>query len=171
MAQDWLKMSAAALGRGIAAGEIEPVALAEAHLDAVAAHPHGREIYARTTPERAKAEAAAAHDRAKAGRLRGPLDGVPISWKDLFDTAGVATEAGSALLEGRVPDTDARVLRTATAAGLVCLGKTHMTELAFSGLGYNPVTATPPNINDPEGAPGGSSSSPIRHSAGSMRAS
>jgi len=57
-----------------------------------------------------------------------------------------------------VPDRDAEVLANATAAGLVCLGKTHMTELAFSGLGVNPVTATPPNVNDPEAAPGGSSS-------------
>jgi aspartyl-tRNA(Asn)/glutamyl-tRNA(Gln) amidotransferase subunit A len=89
---------------------------------------------------------------------RGVLDGVPLSWKDLFDTAGVATEAGSALLQGRVPGRDARVLANAAAAGLVCLGKTHMTELAFSGLGSNPVTATPPNINDPDLAPGGSSS-------------
>jgi len=83
---------------------------------------------------------------------------VPISWKDLYDTAGVATEGGSALLAGRMPDRDARVLRLATAAGLICLGKTHMSELAFSGLGYNPVTATPPCVNYAGGAPGGSSS-------------
>ena len=83
---------------------------------------------------------------------------MPVSWKDLFDTAGTATEAGSALLAGRVPERDAAVLATATRAGLVCLGKTHLTELAFSVLGLNPVTATPPNINDPELAPGGSSS-------------
>ena len=61
-----------------------------------------------------------------------------MSWKDLFDTAGTATEAGSALLAGRVPERDAAVLATATRAGLVCLGKTHMTELAFSGLGRQP---------------------------------
>jgi aspartyl-tRNA(Asn)/glutamyl-tRNA(Gln) amidotransferase subunit A len=83
---------------------------------------------------------------------------VPISWKDLFDTAGVATEAGSKLLAGRIPDTDAEVQQNATHQGLICLGKTHMTELAFSGLGLNPVTATPPNIHDPDLVPGGSSS-------------
>lgn len=158
MTADWLRMTAAALGRGIAAGKVDPVALTEAHLEAIAAHPDADRIYARTTPERARAEAMAAHDRAKAGLLRGPLDGVPISWKDLYDTAGVATEAGSALLAGRVPETDARVLANATAQGLVCLGKTHMTELAFSGLGLNPVTATPPCVNDPAAVPGGSSS-------------
>jgi aspartyl-tRNA(Asn)/glutamyl-tRNA(Gln) amidotransferase subunit A len=83
---------------------------------------------------------------------------VPLSWKDLFDTAGTATEAGTALLRGRVPDADAIVLQSATRSGAVCLGKTHMTELAYSGLGLNPVTATPPCINDPEWVPGGSSS-------------
>ena len=51
-----------------------------------------------------------------------------------------------------------RCLRNATLQGLICLGKTHMTELAFSGLGLNPMTATPPNVNDPALAPGGSSS-------------
>jgi aspartyl-tRNA(Asn)/glutamyl-tRNA(Gln) amidotransferase subunit A len=100
----------------------------------------------------------AAAGRAKMGLRRGLLDGVPISWKDLFDSAGVATEAGSALLAGRVPDRDAEVLARATHQGLVCLGKTHMSELAFSGLGLNPVTATPPSVNDPGAVAGGSSS-------------
>ncbi|MFD1509999.1 amidase [Lacimonas salitolerans] len=155
---EWLTTSAAELGRAIEAGKIDPVDLTEAFLAAIDAHEHTPRIYARLTADRARAEARAASDRAKAGLRRSPLDGVPISWKDLFDTAGVATEAGSALLKGRVPDRDAWVLRNATAAGLVCLGKTHMTELAFSGLGVNPVTATPPNVNDPALAPGGSSS-------------
>lgn len=158
MSDDWRWMTAAALGRGIEGGEIDPVALAQAHLDAIGSHDLRDRIYARLTPERALAEAEAARDRAAAGRRLGPLDGVPVSWKDLFDTAGVATEAGSALLQGRVPDRDARVLRNATAAGLVCLGKTHMSELAFSGLGYNPVTNTPPALHDPEAVSGGSSS-------------
>lgn len=158
MSDDWLKMTAADLGRQIDAGRIDPVALAEAYLDAIDAHPDGARIYARTTRARALDEAAAAHDRAKAGLRLGPLDGVPVSWKDLFDTAGITTEAGSALLRGRVPARDAPVVAAATAAGMVCLGKTHTSELAFSGLGLNPVTATPPNINDPEAVPGGSSS-------------
>ena len=156
--QDWLGRTAADQGRAIGAGDLDPVDLAQAYLEAIAAHPMADRIYARTTPERALAEAGAARLRAQAGQRLSPLDGVPISWKDLFDTAGVATEAGSALLKGRVPDRDAEVLRNATAAGLVCLGKTHMTELAFSGLGLNPVTATPPCVNDHDAVPGGSSS-------------
>lgn len=158
MAQGWLWQSATDLGRGIARGEIDPVALAQVYLDAIDTHPLRDRVYARLTADRALAEARAAAARAKLGQRRGLLDGVPISWKDLFDTAGVATEAGSALLAGRVPTRDALVLRNATVAGLVCLGKTHMSELAFSGLGYNPVTATPPSVNDADAVAGGSSS-------------
>ena len=155
---EWLSMSAGDLGRGIAAGEIRPMALTQTFLAAIDAHPHRDRIYSVVTHDRAMAEAAAADARAKAGERLGPLDGVPISWKDLFDSAGTATESGSKLLEGRVPETDAEVLRNATAAGLVCLGKTHMSELAFSGLGLNPMTATPPNVHDADLVPGGSSS-------------
>ena len=152
------KRTAGDLGRAIGAGKVHPVELVEAQLAAIDAHPLAGRIYARVTPERARAEAMAAAGRAKAGLRKGLLDGVPLSWKDLFDTAGTATEAGSALLKHRTPGADAEVLARATLAGLVCLGKTHMSELAFSGLGLNPVTATPPSVNDPDAVAGGSSS-------------
>ncbi|WP_170547014.1 amidase [Ruegeria arenilitoris] len=156
--QDWLTMTACDLGRGIGMGRIDPVELTETYLSAIDAHPHSDRIYARVTHDRARAEARAAQERAKLGLRLSLLDGVPISWKDLFDTAGTATEAGSALLKGRVPEVDAVVLRNATALGAVCLGKTNMSELAFSGLGLNPINGTPPCINDEEAVPGGSSS-------------
>lgn len=158
MMDDWRWKSAAEQGRAIAAGKLCPVELTEGYLAAISAHPSGTRIYARTTERRALTEAMAARSRARAGLRRGPLDGVAWSWKDLFDSADVATEAGSALLKGRVPDTDAHVLQAATQAGAICLGKTHMTELAFSGLGLNPVTASPPCVNDDSAVSGGSSS-------------
>jgi aspartyl-tRNA(Asn)/glutamyl-tRNA(Gln) amidotransferase subunit A len=156
--KDWLHMTAADLGRGIDTGEIDPVALTRTYLDAIDAHPLRDRIYSAVTHDRAMAEAEAAAVRARLGLRVSPLDGVPISWKDLFDSAGTPTEAGSDLLKGRVPDADARVLKTATLMGAVCLGKTHMSELAFSGLGLNPVKETPPCVHDPKAAPGGSSS-------------
>jgi aspartyl-tRNA(Asn)/glutamyl-tRNA(Gln) amidotransferase subunit A len=158
MSLPFSQMSAADLGRAIESGKINPVELTEHFLDTAASHPDGARIYARPTADRARAEAMGAAARAKTGLRRHALDGVPLSWKDLFDTADVATEAGSALLANRVPRADAAVLATATLSGSVCLGKTHMSELAFSGLGLNPVTATPPCINDPAAVPGGSSS-------------
>ena len=154
----WGHKTAAELGREIEKGRINPVELTEHFLDAIAAHPLAPRIYARTTETRARAEAMGAASRAKSGLRRHPLDGVPLSWKDLFDTAGIPTEAGSALLKGRTPARDAEVLTTATLQGAICLGKTHMSELAFSGLGLNPVTATPPCINDDRAVAGGSSS-------------
>jgi len=156
--QDWLWATAADLGRGIEIGKIDPVDLCEVYLTAIDTHPLRDRIYARVTQTRARSEAKAASERARARQRLSPLDGVPVSWKDLFDTAGVATEAGTALMKGRVPEKDAEVLRVATAMGLVCLGKTHMTEIAFSGLGLNPITATPPCVNDADAVPGGSSS-------------
>ncbi|WP_419740298.1 amidase [Ruegeria sp.] len=156
--QEWLTMTACDLGRGIGMGQIDPVELTETYLAAIDAHPHRDRIYARVTHDRARAEAKAAKERAALGLRRSLLDGVPISWKDLFDTAGIGTEAGSALLKGRIPDADALVLRNATAMGTVCLGKTHMSELAFSGLGLNPITDTPPCVDDEDAVPGGSSS-------------
>lgn len=156
--QDWLWMTAGDLGRAIARGEIDPEALCETYLAAIEAHGDRDRIYVRVSADRARAEAAAAANRARLGLRVGPLDGVPLSWKDLFDTAGLATEAGSALLDGRTPQDDAEVLSAATHAGTVCLGKTHMSELAFSGIGLNPVTATPPGLHDRGAVPGGSSS-------------
>lgn len=154
----WGKMTAADLGRGIEAGTICPVALTEHFLDAIAADPLSPRIYARTMEGQALDIAMGARARAKAGLRRGPLDGVPVAWKDLFDTAGVATEAGSALLKGRVPQADAVTVGRLHEAGLPPLGKTHMTELAFSGLGLNPSTASPPCVNDADAVSGGSSS-------------
>lgn len=158
MSDSWLWMEASALGHGIGTGEIDPVALTQHYLAAAEGHEYGERIYARLTVDRALSEAQAAKARAAAGERLGPLDGVPVSWKDLFDSAGVATESGSALLKDRVPEQDCAVIARATAAGLICLGKTHMSELAFSGLGYNPVTATSPCVNDIEAVAGGSSS-------------
>ena len=165
---DWLWQSASELGRGIGKGEIDPVALTEAYLDASRAHEHRDRIYTVLTP-RSRAGRGAGERRSGRATVSGAVcsTGVPISWKDLFDSAGIATEAGSRLLEGRVPDADAEVLARATRAGLVCLGKTHMSELAFAGLGLNPAYrgtpegATPPNVNDPACVPGGSSSGAV----------
>ena len=83
---EWLKLSAAQLGREIGDGAIDPVALAQAFLGAIDSSDHKDRIYARVTYDRAMAEAEAAAERARAGERLSPLDGVPVSWKDLFDT-------------------------------------------------------------------------------------
>lgn len=145
-------------GRMIANGDVSSREVCETYLEAIRQQQHAGSIYCHVTAERGLREAAASDDRHKAGKALGPLDGVPISWKDLFDTAGDPVESGAPLLRGRVPERDAEVVRLAAGAGLVCLGKTHQTEFAFSGLGINPNTATPPNRDFPGHVPGGSSS-------------
>ena len=152
-------LSASELGRLFETGALTPSDATEFYLARAHDLDPDHRIYMRLTETRARAEAAAATARAKRGLRLHPLDGVPLSWKDLFDSAGTATEAGSLALKGRVPATDADVLARATRSGTVCLGKTAMTEFAFSGLGINPKCGTPANPFDEthERAPGGSS--------------
>ena len=158
MIKDFLSMTATNLGQKIGNGEIDPVELTSKYFEIIRKHPLREKIYARLTESRAMKEANLAKKRAIKGTRKSLLDGVPMSWKDLFDTADTPTEAGSLLLKNRTPKSDAIVLRNASNAGLVCLGKTHMSELAFSGLGLNPITNTPPCVNDKDAVPGGSSS-------------
>ena len=158
MSKDWTRLGACELGRMIGRGEIDPVDLVGTFLGCIEDCPDKNDIYARVTLERAHSEAEAASRRAGKGMRLSLLDGVPISWKDIFDTAGTRTEAGTLLLKDRIPAQDAEVLYRATALGLVCLGKTHLSEFAFSGLGLNPVTGTPRCVNNRNAVAGGSSS-------------
>jgi aspartyl-tRNA(Asn)/glutamyl-tRNA(Gln) amidotransferase subunit A len=107
-------------------------------------------------------EAAAAWDRMRAADLPlPPLAGVPISVKDLFDVQGETTAAGSRILGGVPPATrDAVAVERLRRAGAVIVGRTNMTEFAFSGVGMNPHFGTPRNPWDRESEriPGGSSS-------------
>ena len=160
MTTQWHQLTALQLGRKIDQQEIDPVDLTQYFIDRIKKKDPDHKIYVRLTEERALSEAKAARLRALNGQRRSALDGVPISWKDLFDTAGVKTEAGTQLLEGRTPTADAECLQRATLAGLICLGKTNMPDLAFSGLGNNPWTGTGSNPHDTktDRVPGGSSS-------------
>lgn len=107
----------------------------------------------------ARAAADAADARARAGISLGPLDGVIVSIKDLFDVAGEPTRAGSRILaeEAKPATADAPVVRRLRAAGAIIVAKTNMTEFAFSGVGTNPHFGTPGNPRDRARVPGGSS--------------
>ena len=155
---DPLKMSASELGEAFENNLIDPVEALEAFFDVIQKSTLTDRIYVEVTKARAVGEAEDARKRQKLNLRTGPLDGVPISWKDLFDVAGHVTTAGSKLLKGRIPKSDCAILKLASINGLVTLGKTHMSELAFSGLGLNPITQTPPCINDLGAVAGGSSS-------------
>jgi aspartyl-tRNA(Asn)/glutamyl-tRNA(Gln) amidotransferase subunit A len=105
-------------------------------------------------------EAANAADARKArSAVLGPLDGVIVSIKDLFDVAGEPTRAGSKILADEAPPakSDAPIVQRLRAAGAVIVAKTNMTEYAFSGIGANPHYGTPGNPRDRTRVPGGSS--------------
>jgi aspartyl-tRNA(Asn)/glutamyl-tRNA(Gln) amidotransferase subunit A len=110
--------------------------------------------------DQARAAADAADARAALGAPLGPLDGVIVTVKDLFDVAGEVTRAGSKILaeEGKPATADAPVVQRLRAAGAVIVAKTNMTEFAFSGIGANPHFGTPGNPRDRTRVPGGSSS-------------
>jgi aspartyl-tRNA(Asn)/glutamyl-tRNA(Gln) amidotransferase subunit A len=97
----------------------------------------------------------------KAGRMSSPFAGIPFSVKDLFDVAAQVTTAGSKILRNAIPATrDAPSIAALKAAGLVVIGRTNMTEFAYSGLGLNPHYGTPLSVYERNvgRAPGGSSS-------------
>jgi aspartyl-tRNA(Asn)/glutamyl-tRNA(Gln) amidotransferase subunit A len=104
--------------------------------------------------------AADAQDRLRrAGYVASPLAGLPVSVKDLFDIAGERSLAGSKALDDTPPAAhDAPAIARLRAAGAVLIGRTNMTEFAFSGVGINPHYGTPGNPFDRRLIPGGSSS-------------
>ena len=99
--------------------------------------------------DEARRAADAADKRAVDGATLGPLDGAIVSIKDLFDVAGEPTRAGSQILADAAPATsDAPVVQRLREAGAVIVGKTNMSEFAFTGVGANPHFGTPGNPAD-----------------------
>ena len=110
-----------------------------------------------TMEESARAQAKAADEELAQGADRGPLHGVPIAVKDVFETRGVRTTCGSVIFLHHVPDRDAAVVERLAAAGAVLVGKAGMHELAYGITSNNPHFGTIRNPRDPERIPGGSS--------------
>lgn len=122
----------------------------------------GRTVFSLVFEEEARLAAAAADRRATQGVALGPLDGRVVSVKNLYDVAGRVTTAGSAVLRDRpAAPRDATVVARLRAAGAVIVGKTHMTEFAFSGIGLNLHDGNPGNPRDRSRIPGGSSSGAV----------
>jgi Asp-tRNA(Asn)/Glu-tRNA(Gln) amidotransferase A subunit family amidase len=135
----------ARLAADLASGATTSRALVEAALERIA-DPAGQGSTVFLEVDVAAARAAAdAHDRLRAaGTVLSPLAGIPVSVKDLFDIAGQVTRAGSRALAGAPPaSADAPVVARLRRAGAVIVGRTNMTEFAFSGLGLNPHYGTP----------------------------
>jgi aspartyl-tRNA(Asn)/glutamyl-tRNA(Gln) amidotransferase subunit A len=153
---DLVWLSAVDLGRRIRAGEITSLRATSAHLDRISRLNPRLEAFVTITKDRARAEAATADAEIAAGSWRGPLHGVPYCLKDIVQTAGVRTTAGSFILADWVPETDATVQKRLAGAGAVLLGKVNTHEFAFGATTQN-VHGRTRNPHDTERIPGGSS--------------
>lgn len=144
----------------LARGDTTSVALVEAALARIATHrAAGGHAYVGEVDAEAALQAARASDAARAGgHVPSPLAGLPVSIKDLFDVQGQVTRAGSAVMAGAPAQADAVAVARLRAAGAVLLGRTNLSEFAFSGLGLNPHYGTPANPHDPSRITGGSTS-------------
>jgi aspartyl-tRNA(Asn)/glutamyl-tRNA(Gln) amidotransferase subunit A len=148
-----LSLSEAA--RLISAAALSPVDLAEAYLERIGQLDGELGAYVTLVPERARADARRAMDaRPDSG---GALRGIPIAHKDLFETAGIRSAAGSRLVASHVPLQDAAIVAALARAGTVLLGKTNTHELGGGVTTINPFYGTTRHPIDPSRIPGGSS--------------
>jgi aspartyl-tRNA(Asn)/glutamyl-tRNA(Gln) amidotransferase subunit A len=133
------------------------VDLVRACLDRITRHERALGTFITQTAESALAEAKRADADLANGVDRGPLHGIPIALKDLYDTAGVRTTAGSRIFADRVPERDSAVAEKLRAAGAVSLGKLNLHEWALGVTNQNPHFGPTCNPWDTARIPGGSS--------------
>lgn len=115
-------------------------------LDSLLARARATEsVFTSLTADRAHTEEGASAARRLMAKPLGPLEGKRVTWKDLFDVAGTPTTCGSRVAPHDIRTQDADAVTRMATAGAVCVGKTNLSEFAFSGLGVNPHFGTPRN--------------------------
>ena len=144
----------AALLRG---KQVSPVEVTQAYLERIETLDPTFNAYITVTAEQALAEARRCEEEILHGDYRGPLHGIPIALKDLYDTAGVPTTAASRIYAQRVPDEDATSVARLRATGAVILGKTNLHEFAYGVTTASSFLGPTRNPWDQARVPGGSS--------------
>ena len=147
-------MSIEDLGRRLSQKEISPVAVTEAYLERIAAVDKSLNAFVVVAAE----QALRAEQEIVSGKYKGPLHGIPIAHKDLYDVRGLATTAGSKVFFGRIAEKDAHSVARLRAAGSIVIGKTNMHELAYGATGDQSAYGSTRNPWDTDRIPGGSSS-------------
>src|SRR5258708_14968719 len=140
------------LAEKIRTKKVSPVEVTQSSLARLEEVEPALTAFVTTTPELALEQAKAAEKEISDGNYRGPLHGIPLGVKDLYDTAGVKTTSSSAQRADYVPDTDSTSVAKLYEAGMVLIGKTHTHEFA-----YGATTPTTGNPWAPDRTPGGSS--------------
>jgi aspartyl-tRNA(Asn)/glutamyl-tRNA(Gln) amidotransferase subunit A len=141
----------------VRSGAMSASDLVEASLHAIARHQSRTNAFTRVAAESARAAAAAADAEIAAGRVRGPLHGVPLSIKDLIDVRGEVTSAGSRVLRDRVADRDAVIVTRLHDAGAVLIGRTNLHEFALGTTSDDSAFGAVHHPADPSRSAGGSS--------------
>ncbi len=161
-------MDLAALSAAVAGKALSPVEIARAFLERIERDNARLNAFITVTAEDALAQARNAEQEIMAGRIRGPLHGLPIGHKDLYATAGVRTTGGSKVLHDWVPDEDATVVRLLAEAGMVMLGKLNTHEFAYGPTGERSAAGPSRNPWDNARITGGSSSGSAAAVAGGL---
>ena len=156
MAPDFLTIAEAA--RLIESRELSPVELLDSRLDRIARLDDRLNSFIRVLADQARAEARAAETEIAAGKYRGPLHGIPIGLKDIYETAGVPTTGHSKVMQDHVPKADAFSVARLRAAGAVVVGKLATHEFAFGGPSFDLPWPPARNPWDTTRFTGGSSS-------------
>ena len=150
-------LPATALAAAIGRGDVRAIDAAELYLERIEALNPTLDAYLTVAADEARTVAASIDAAVDRGDELGPLAGVPISIKDLNDTAGIRTTHGTAEWSARVPDRDDAVVAKIRAAGCVILGKTNTPEFGKKSISENPAYPPARNPWDPARTPGGSS--------------
>ena len=154
---DLANLSITRAARALRAKELSPLELTDAYLLRIEQLNPRINAYITVTAERAREDARRAGDELAAGRARGPLHGIPIAHKDLYETAGIRTTGGGKFHANHVPKADCTVARKLREAGTILLGKLNTHEYAYGCTTNNPHYGPTRNPWDLERIPGGSS--------------
>ncbi len=150
-------MSAGGLSRLIRDRQVSPVEVVDAHLARIEATEPTLNSFITLLPDHARESARRAEAQILAGNYRGPLHGIPVGLKDLFNTAGVRTTSGSRIMDNFIPTEDCTVAARFQQAGAVLLGKLNMHQFAYGPTGENFDYGHMHNPWNPELVTGGSS--------------
>src|SRR6266852_4946339 len=156
MVAEYLTIAEAA--RLIETKELAPVELVDSRLDRISRLDGRLNAFIRVLADEARRDARAAEAEIAAGKYRGPLHGIPIGLKDIYETAGVATTGHSKVMQDHVPRADATSVRLLTHAGAIVLGKLATHEFAFGGPSFDLPWPPARNPWDTSRFTGGSSS-------------
>ena len=150
-------MGAGDLSKLVQSKEISPVEIIEAHLTRIDATEPMLNSFITLLADQARKSARQAEKDIQAGRYKGPLHGIPVALKDLYNTGGVRTTSGSRIFDTFIPTEDCTVAAKFHQAGAILLGKLNMHQFAYGPTGENPDYGHMHNPWNPDMVTGGSS--------------